>query len=28
VDVVRPGYGGPERQLRPAAVTVSRNSGS
>lgn len=28
VDVVRPGYGGPERQLRPAAVTVSRNPGS
>ncbi|MFI9270857.1 nucleotide exchange factor GrpE [Kitasatospora sp. NPDC052896] len=25
--VVRPGYGGPERQLRPAAVTVSRSQG-
>jgi molecular chaperone GrpE len=28
VDVVRPGYGGPEHQLRPAAVTVSRAPGS
>lgn len=27
VDVVRPGYGGPERQLRPAAVTVARKPG-